>query len=97
MLLVSVSACHQLWYLHLCADAKIVVTGYVDYPLGTMIETVNGSGRFSKVLLRPVVTIAPQNNVDLATELHDQAHQKFFIANSVNFPVQCEPTAQLEP
>lgn len=97
LLLASVSSCHMLWYLHMCADAKIVVTGYVDYPLGTMIETENGSGRFSEVLLRPVVTLAPQNNLGLATELHHQAHQKCFIANSVNFPVQCEPTIQLEP
>ncbi|MBE9108859.1 OsmC family protein [Nodosilinea sp. LEGE 07298] len=97
MLVASLSSCHMLWYLHLCAEAKVVVTGYVDYPIGTMIETEGGSGQFSKVLLRPVVTLASQSNAELATQLHAQAHQKCFVANSVNFPVQCESTIQLEP
>ncbi|WP_035985877.1 OsmC family protein [Leptolyngbya sp. KIOST-1] len=97
LLVASLSSCHMLWYLHLCAEARVVVTGYVDYPIGTMIETEDGSGRFAKVLLRPVVTLVPQSNTELATQLHEQVHQKCFIANSVNFPVHCEPTIQLEP
>ncbi|PSN11525.1 peroxiredoxin, partial [filamentous cyanobacterium CCP5] len=97
LLVASLSSCHMLWYLHLCAEAKVVVTGYVDYPIGTMIETEDGSGRFSKVLLRPVVTLAPQSDAELANQIHGQAHQKCFVANSVNFPVPCEPTIQLEP
>ncbi|BDA85823.1 hypothetical protein Sa4125_33650 [Aureimonas sp. SA4125] len=30
LLLASLSACHQLWYLHLCARDGIVVTAYED-------------------------------------------------------------------
>src|SRR6266545_8319996 len=30
LLVGSVSACHMLWYLHLCAGAGIVVTDYQD-------------------------------------------------------------------
>ena len=30
LLLGAISACHQLWYLHLCAEAGVVVTAYVD-------------------------------------------------------------------
>ena len=46
MLVASVSACHQLWYLHLCADAGVVVTAYTDASSGEMIETADGGGRF---------------------------------------------------
>ncbi len=28
LLIAALSACHQLWYLHLCADAGIVVVAY---------------------------------------------------------------------
>jgi organic hydroperoxide reductase OsmC/OhrA len=97
LLVASLSSCHMLWYLHLCADAGVIVTGYVDYPLGTMVELGDGSGQFSKVLLRPVVTVTAQSNANLATQLHSQAHQNCFIAKSMNFPVLCEPTLQIEP
>ena len=30
LLVASISSCHMLWYLHLCADAGIVVTDYCD-------------------------------------------------------------------
>ena len=30
MLLAAVSACHKLWYLHLCSAAGITVTAYTD-------------------------------------------------------------------
>jgi organic hydroperoxide reductase OsmC/OhrA len=53
LLVASASACHKLWYLHLCADAGIVVTAYVDHAEGTMT-----GDRFERIVLRPHVTIA---------------------------------------
>ena len=34
LFVASLSSCHMLWYLHLCAVNGIVVTGYVDDPVG---------------------------------------------------------------
>jgi organic hydroperoxide reductase OsmC/OhrA len=92
LLVASLSACHQLWYLHLAADAGIVVTDYVDQAEGVMAERADGSGCFIAVVLRPVVTVAAGSDVARAQSLHHPAHEKCFIANSVNFPVMCEPT-----
>jgi organic hydroperoxide reductase OsmC/OhrA len=39
LLVASLSGCHMLWYLHLCADAGVVVTNYVDNASGTMEES----------------------------------------------------------
>src|SRR5277367_910677 len=39
LLLASLSSCHMLWLLHLCADAGIVVTDYRDEASGTMTES----------------------------------------------------------
>jgi organic hydroperoxide reductase OsmC/OhrA len=91
LLVVSLSQCHLLWYLHLCAVAGVVVTGYVDSPRGTMLDT-GDAGRFTEVVLRPRVTVTEAGMVERALALHADAHRACFIANSVNFPVRHEPT-----
>ena len=90
LLVASVSACHKLWYLHLCADAGIVVVAYIDHAEGVMDEAADGSGCFRRMILRPQVTVAAGSDIAKALELHDAAHAKCFIANSVNFPVEHE-------
>jgi len=90
MLVASLSTCHMLWYLHLCADAGIAVTGYSDEPRGLMAETDDGGGRFTEVVLRPRVRLAAGTDREVAQRLHERAHHLCFIANSVNFPVTCQ-------
>jgi organic hydroperoxide reductase OsmC/OhrA len=96
LLVASLSACHMLWYLHLCADAHIVVTAYADQAAGTMKLTEDGGGRFSEVILKPSVTIQKGCDTELAQALHARAHHLCFIANSVNFPVRAAPTLAVE-
>lgn len=92
LLVASLSACHQLWYLHLCADAGVVVTAYEDRAEGVMVEEADGGGRFLRVVLRPAVAIATHSERSVALALHEKAHALCFIARSVNFPVEHEPT-----
>jgi organic hydroperoxide reductase OsmC/OhrA len=96
LLVASLSACHQLWYLHLCADAGLVITRYEDHSEGVMVEEPDGGGRFRRVVLRPTVTFAPGTDLDRARELHHEAHRLCFIASSVNFPVEHEPEFRFE-
>ena len=91
LLVASLSACHQLWYLHLCAEAGVVVEAYVDEAVGVMEELADGGGQFIEVVLQPRVRIAPGCDQAKAHSLHHDAHAKCFIARSVNFPVKCEP------
>lgn len=90
LLVASLSACHKLWYLHLCADAGVIVTSYVDQAEGIMIEEDGGEGQFTSVVLRPKVTVSPESDTDLAQRLHRAAHEMCFIARSVAFPVTHE-------
>ena len=92
LLVASLSSCHMLWYLHLASDAGIVVTAYRDTPLGVMVEDRERGGWFERVTLRPEVVLAAPGDVARAEALHQAAHGKCFVANSVNFPVVCEPT-----
>lgn len=91
LLVASLSQCHMLWYLHLCAVGGVVVEEYVDEAEGTMAEDPSGAGRFAEVVLRPRVVVADEAMVERARELHAPASERCFIANSVNFPVRHEP------
>jgi organic hydroperoxide reductase OsmC/OhrA len=92
LFVASVSTCHQLWYLHLCADAGIVVLAYRDEPIGTMIEDADGSGRFVSVVLHPTVEVAAGSDRVKAISLHHDAHAMCFIANSVSCAVSIVPS-----
>jgi organic hydroperoxide reductase OsmC/OhrA len=48
-------------------------------------------GHFVEVVLRPQVTISATGDAAKAEAAHEAAHHGCFIANSVNFPVRCEP------
>ena len=96
LLVASLSACHMLWFLHLCADANVVVTRYADDAEGTMRLTEDGGGHFEEVILRPAVTVREGCDPELAQALHARAHHLCFIANSVNFEVRTEPTLNVE-
>ena len=95
MLVTALSTCHMLSYLHVATVAGVVVTAYTDAAEGTMITEGDG-GRFADVVLRPVVTISAGSDPARAEAAHETAHHACFIANSVNFPVRCEPRIVVE-
>lgn len=96
LLVAALSACHQLAYLALCARAGVPVVAYSDDASGTMVEA-GGGGRFTLVVLRPRVSVRAGGDISLAERLHHDAHEQCFIANSVNFPVTCEPQVTSAP
>lgn len=91
LLVAALSQCHMLWYLHLCADAGVIVTSYQDNAQGIV-----DADRFVRVTLRPRVTVADPSMISQAEQLHAPAHDKCFIANSVNFPVEHEPAVRAQ-
>jgi len=95
LLLASLSACHKLWYLGLCAASGVVVQEYVDRASGTMAEQADGAGQFTEVTLRPEIILAPGSDDSAALALHERAHAMCFVARSVNFPVHHEATIRI--
>lgn len=90
LVIAALAQCHMLSYLHVAADAGIVVTDYVDAASGTLETRADGSGALVAAVLRPVVTIAAGAAAE-AERLHGRAAELCFIANSVAFPVRHEP------
>ena len=84
----SLSACHMLWFLHLACQRKWIIERYVDDAVGVLDKTW-----ISKVTLRPRVSFsgrAPSPEEHVA--LHERAHEKCYIANSVKSAVSVEPS-----
>ena len=96
LFLASLSSCHMLWFLHLCSMEGVVVTEYSDDATGVMEEQPDGSGRFTLVTLRPVVTVSEERMRPKLPSIHQEANKKCFIANSCNFEVNHIPVSRLK-
>lgn len=90
MLVASLSSCHMLSFLAIASLRKIEVLSYEDSATGTMEQDGPG-GRFTDVTLHPLVVVEGDVSREVLDEIHDEAHHVCFIANSVNFPVNCAP------
>ena len=88
----SISACHMLWYLHLCSTSGVIVTEYQDKALGIMEEDSDGKGRFNEVTLHPKIVVSESSMIARAKDLHHEANKMCFIANSLNIAVGHEAT-----
>lgn len=91
LFLASLSSCHMLWYLHLCAQVGVIVVGYIDNATGIMVETADGGGHFTEVTLNPVVTVSENSMMGKANEMHQKANGLCYVSRSVNFPVHHKP------
>ena len=89
----SLSSCHMLTFLAICARKRLTLDSYEDDASGTLEKGANGKLWMSHVTLRPSVRFAAGANVDAATlaDLHHKSHEECFIANSVKTDVKVEP------
>ena len=88
----SLSSCHMLWFLHLACSRKYVVESYRDEASGVLAKNAQGRDAMTQVTLRPVVRFAGSApSAEDHRKLHEKAHQRCFIANSVNSEVVIEP------
>lgn len=91
LLVAALSQCHMLSYLSVAAAHGIVVESYRDEASGTLQVNPDGSGRMTSARLRPVVEISV-GEPEEARSLHTEAARLCFIAASVGFPVEHDPT-----
>jgi organic hydroperoxide reductase OsmC/OhrA len=90
MFVASLSSCHMLWFLHLCSDASVIVLEYSDAAVGKMVESDDGNGKFSEVILHPKVKVKEEWMLEKIDPIHEKANAFCYIANSCNFPVTLE-------
>jgi organic hydroperoxide reductase OsmC/OhrA len=85
----------MLWFLSLASDAGYVVESYEDDAVGTMGREADGREAITEVVLRPRIAFGgeAQPDADAVAKLHDEAHHRCFIANSVRSAIRVEPRA----
>lgn len=88
----SVSACHMLSFLAICARKRLVVDGYDDDAVGFLEPGEGGRLWIQRVILRPRVRFARGNAPDAArlSRIHELSHKQCFIANSVRTEITVE-------
>jgi organic hydroperoxide reductase OsmC/OhrA len=89
----SLSGCHMLTFLAICARKRLSVDSYEDDASGTLEKGADGKLWIGHVVLRPLVRFSHGVDIgatDLA-DLHHHAHAECFIANSVRTDVRVEP------
>jgi organic hydroperoxide reductase OsmC/OhrA len=88
----AISSCHMLWFLHIACTHKFVVDRYSDHAVGTLEKDRDGKVSVTRVTLRPSVSFSgTPPTVEQVAELHEEAHEKCFIANSVKTEIVVEP------
>jgi organic hydroperoxide reductase OsmC/OhrA len=87
----ALSSCHMLTFLALAARDGFVVDDYRDEAVGVMERNEQKRVAITRVVLRPAITWggeAPdQAKLD---KLHENAHKRCFIANSVTTKIEVE-------
>jgi organic hydroperoxide reductase OsmC/OhrA len=90
--IAALSSCHMLTFVDMARRAGIVVDSYEDEAVGVMERIAPGRHAITRVTLRPRIAfvggVPDRAKLD---ELHHQAHEACFIANSVNTTIAVEP------
>jgi len=89
----AIASCHMLWFLSLAAEHGWLVDAYEDAAVGTMGRIAPGRHAVTDVALRPRVVFGGDVRPDAAQidALHEAAHERCFIANSVKTRIRVEP------
>jgi organic hydroperoxide reductase OsmC/OhrA len=89
----SLSSCHMLTFLAICARKRLTVESYDDAAVGHLEKGGKTKLWIARVTLHPRVRFAPGTTVDAETlaRIHHQSHEECFIANSVNTEITVEP------
>lgn len=89
----ALSSCHMLWFLSIAAKHKFCVDRYFDAATGVMEKNGEGKMAMSAVTLKPEVEFSGERvpTREQIDQMHHEAHEECFIANSVKTDVRCEP------
>jgi organic hydroperoxide reductase OsmC/OhrA len=95
LFVASLASCHMLWFLAIAARKRFVVDYYEDQAHGDMANE-NGVFWMEQVQLRPSIQFGGDNQptAEQLTAMHQEAHQRCFIANSVKTGVRIEPRSE---
>ena len=90
-LVASAASCHMLWFLDLARQAGLVVESYEDEAVAEMGRVGPGKVAITRITLRPRIAFAgAAPDAAVLDRLHHEAHERCFIANTLNCPIVIE-------
>ncbi|MFZ1388907.1 MAG: OsmC family protein [Thiolinea sp.] len=89
----AISSCHMLWFLSIAAKHGFVVDTYHDQSVGMMKPNEHKKYWVAEVTLQPKILFSGAKMPSAAEleQLHDEAHEECFIANSVKTRIMIKP------
>ncbi len=93
LFVAAISNCHMLWFLSIAAQRGFRADRYLDNASGVLEKDSSGKMVMTTVTLRPEVAFsgAQLPGRSEVEQMHHQAHEACYIANSVRSEVRCEP------
>lgn len=90
----ALSSCHMLWFLSIVAKAGYIIDNYEDKAEGILAKNKHGKEAITEVSLFPKVTYQPEHapTKEQNQQMHQQAHARCFIANSVKTTIRITPS-----
>ena len=91
-LVAALSSCHMLFFLWLAAQRGFAVAAYSDPAVGEMGKGADGREWVTRVTLRPRVVFDGDKRPTFSEVelLHHEAHENYFVANSVKTEIVVE-------
>jgi organic hydroperoxide reductase OsmC/OhrA len=90
-LAAATASCHMLWFLSLARAAGLEVAGYSDRAEAELGRVGPGRMAITRITLRPRIAFSgPGPDAAALGRLHDEAHRRCFIANTLNCEIVIE-------
>jgi organic hydroperoxide reductase OsmC/OhrA len=89
----SVASCHMLTFLAIACRKRYTLDDYRDLATGVLEKNADGRLAITTITLQPQVKFAGEKTPtpEELAQMHEQAHQACFIANSVKTEVILKP------
>jgi peroxiredoxin-like protein len=96
LLLAAVSTCY-VSTLRAVADASKFEFDGVEVPIEGKIEKLEGGFKFTRITLRPVVTIHDEKDRERIGRVLEKAEQVCLVSRSLECAIALEPTIRVAP
>jgi peroxiredoxin-like protein len=96
LFVAAVNACTMTTFAAFAERVQLPVFSYCSTAQG-ILEVVDGTYRFTKIILQPHIVLNSADLVEEAKKTLDDAHQKCLISNSINAEVVVEPIIEVQP
>ena len=86
----AISSCHMLFFLSIAASSNYIIETYDDQAEGIMSKNEHGQMVMGDIILKPKIVFSGTTipTAEQIAELHNSAHHKCYLANSIKSTIK---------